>query len=158
MDQQTASLFELIDKMEASRDTRVMQILSALAHHDGETLRLALEALFEDYPQEIREILAEHVDEDYQEADLENVVHHDEYVEDEFEDAAYYNNDFVFEEAELEYEQDIEQILQLLLENPAAINSLIMWLLENPQLDLHLIEAFAKHNPELEQYIASDAR
>lgn len=157
MSAQTASLFELIDKMESTRDGRVMQILSALAHHDGQTLRLLLEALFEDYPAEIQAILAEHIEEAPQ-ADLEKVVHHDEYVEDDFDDVAYYNNDFVFEEAELAYEQDLEHVLQLLLENPAAINSLIMWLLENPQLDVHLIEAFDKHNPELEHYLASDAR
>lgn len=149
MEAQAISLFDLIEQMENQRDARVRQVFAALAHHDSETLRLVLEALYADYQSEVDGLIA-----DYQEDDLaEEEAFHDEYS-DEFEDAAYYNTDFVFEDDELANEQNIDNMLEIFLENPAAINSLVHLLSENLALDHSLIEMCEKYNPEIEHFLA----
>lgn len=149
MEAQTVSLFDTVEQLKTTRDERVCQVMVALVHHDAQTLRLVIDTLYPDYPEEVDELVAE-----YQESESEEVgeSYHDEYS-DEFEDAAYFNTDFVFEDDELANEQNIDNLVEVFLENPAAINSLVFLLSENPALDHSLIEMCEKFNPEIEHYL-----
>lgn len=136
-------LDDFFDVLARERDPRLVKLLQVAAQPNHEVLRAVLEVLSDQYPTEVEEILAEYKeDEDDEE---EHVHDHD---PDSFGDENLYGTDLIFGDYEMAHENDLDVHFELLLQNPEAINSLLVLIAQNMDLEAPLLELL--EDPDLE--------
>ncbi len=143
------NLDDFFNTLKKDRDSRLVTLLRATAAHNLEAIRGVLEVLSDQYPKEVEEILGEFSDDDDEEEDHAKDQEHDP-----FEDEDLYESETLFGDYEMGHEHDLDIHMEILLQNPEAINSLLILIAQNPDLDLHLLELL--ENPDFDLGLEED--
>lgn len=156
-------LKDFFDVLARERDPRLFLLLQAAAspsstyHHDA--LRGVLNILEDNYPEEVAEILSEYkpvedegpnknIDDYHQSGPIHEIG--------EFGDENLYNVDYLpFANYEMGHESIQEYHLHLFLQNPDAINSLLILIAQDKDLDPALLALLGDPEYELEKLALS---
>lgn len=118
------------------RPTLVVQVVYAMLNHDPDTMKVMIELLEDNYAHELKEISAEFTTSEFEE-DLQEGYHdsQDDNYGDEYEsESMMYNTDNPF----MDHDLDVDRDFHLFLENPAAFQTIVSFILLNPDIDAHI--------------------
>jgi len=151
-------LKDFSDLLEQERDPRIVLLVKTMSSSDSpyqdQALRAVLNILGDQYPQEVADILEEYSESPDPEITPEITPETTPETTPEFSDEDLYHTDLLFANYDMGHQEILDYQFEMFLQNPEAINSLLILIAQNKDLDFVFLDLLQDPDQELSKLIA----